>query len=508
MGDAKHDGLAMPGRVVLAHEPEFQLGPMRVYPATRQVRGRGRQETIEPRVMQVLVALYRAGRIVTRDELIDLCWDGRIVGNDAINRTIARIRQLATDFGEGAFRVETIPRVGYQLLDGASPGIATGRADQPNRRRFLVTGAAGAALVAGGVGIWRAWPTGPAVPEEARLLYDQAITFGSTGLPDDNRKAIAALKESVRIAPDYADAWGLLALAYVAALGSEPPERVEGFGVLRDEAIVRARQLDPGNVDATAAASLSAGHMGRWPEAELSYRRLIARDPRFGNFVLPLGLLLMDVGRWRDAVAALTTSKERGQAPTKAYMLAVALWSSGHIVAAETELDEALKRWPQHDTLWQTRVKLLALTGRPRAAQALLDDVASRPLETNPAAISLRTKFHQALATGAGSDVDRAVETMAGSIRSVATDGVNTAINCAALGRTDLALDLLEGAMLGIGRWAATGPRDARMATHPLFQPHAANLWSTPRFAALVDRIGLEDYWHRMRVVPDYRRTG
>jgi DNA-binding winged helix-turn-helix (wHTH) protein len=503
MGDAKHDGLVMPGRVVLAHEPEFQLGPMRVCPATRQIKTVGRHEIIEPRVMQVLVALYRAGRIVTRDELFDLCWDGRIVGNDAINRTIGRIRQLATDLGEGAFHVETIPRVGYQLVHGCSPDrSAPGRA---NRRKFLFAGAAAASVLAG-IGAWQAWPSDPGVPAEARQLYDQALAFGSTGLAEDNRKAIAALKQAVRIAPDYADAWAALALAYVAAISNESPDRVEGFEVLRDEAIRRARDLDPGNVDATAAASLSTDYLGRWAEAEESYRRLIAHDARFGNFVLPLGFLYMDVGRWRDAVGALTASKKRGSSPPKAYMLSVALWSSGNIAAAEIELEEALQRWPQHNALWQTKVKLLALTGRPRAAQGLLHDAANRPLEADQAGIALRSLFFEALATRNVFDADRAVDAMVGSIQSVATDGVNTAINCAALGRINIALDLLEGAMLGIGRWAAPGPPDARMATHPLFQPHARSLWTTPRFAALIDRLGLEDYWRRRKVVPDYRR--
>ena len=507
MGEAKHDGLAMPGRVVLAHEPEFQLGPMRVCPATRQITTHGRQETIEPRVMQVLVALYRAGRIVTRDELFDLCWDGRIVGNDAINRTISRIRQLATDFGEGVFRVETIPRVGYRLVETGAPNLAAAEEARPDRRRFIFAGVAVAAVLAGGAGLWRVRPSSQAVPDEARQLYDQAMTFGSTGLPDDNRKAIAALQEAVRIAPDYADAWGALALGYGAAIGSESPDRVEGFDVLRDEAIRRAREIDPGNVDATAAANLSSNYFGRWAEAEDGYRRLMARDRRFGFFVFPLGNLLMDVGRWRDAVTALTAAKKRRLTPAKAYMLAVSLWSSGNIAGAEAELDEALKRWPQHDSLWQTKVKLLALTGRPRAAQAMLEDTVNRPLDADAAAVALRGLFFEALATGAVSDVDRAVDAMVGAIRSVSTDGVNTAINCAALGRTDLASDLLEGAMLGLGRWAAPGPRDARMVTHPLFQPHAKSLWSTRRFADLIERLGLEDYWRRAKVVPDFRRS-
>ena len=116
MGEEKHDGLSIPGRVVLAHEPPFTIGELHVDPPTRQVEGSARRETLEPRVMQVLVALARAnGRIVARDELTAWCWDGRIVGEDAINRAIFRLRQVASEIGGGSFGIETITKVGYRL---------------------------------------------------------------------------------------------------------------------------------------------------------------------------------------------------------------------------------------------------------------------------------------------------------------------------------------------------------------------------------------------------------
>jgi DNA-binding winged helix-turn-helix (wHTH) protein len=75
--------------------------------------------------MQVLVALARAdGRIVTRDELIDWCWNGRIVGEDAINRAIFRLRQVAGGIGGGGFRIETITKVGYRLVARSTSNVA------------------------------------------------------------------------------------------------------------------------------------------------------------------------------------------------------------------------------------------------------------------------------------------------------------------------------------------------------------------------------------------------
>ena len=84
----------------------------------------GASETLEPRIMQVLVALARKqGQVVSRDELIASCWEGRIVGEDALNRCISKVRKLGK--AQSAFRLETIPRVGYRLRE-------TGAAAKPD----------------------------------------------------------------------------------------------------------------------------------------------------------------------------------------------------------------------------------------------------------------------------------------------------------------------------------------------------------------------------------------
>src|SRR5215475_13783189 len=106
----------------LAREPDFALGASRVSPSTREVLRGSEHELLEPRLMQVLVALFRAnGRVVSRDELIARCWEGRIVGEDAFNRAISRLRRLSEVDREASFQLETIPRVGYRLLPAGTP---------------------------------------------------------------------------------------------------------------------------------------------------------------------------------------------------------------------------------------------------------------------------------------------------------------------------------------------------------------------------------------------------
>src|SRR5262245_49579284 len=92
----------------LAREPDFALGASRVLPSTREGLRGSERELLEPRLMQVLVALFQAnGRVVSRDELITRCWEGRIVGEDAINRAISRLRRLSEVDREASFQLET-----------------------------------------------------------------------------------------------------------------------------------------------------------------------------------------------------------------------------------------------------------------------------------------------------------------------------------------------------------------------------------------------------------------
>src|SRR5436190_13612196 len=97
----------------LAREADFQLGALRVSPSTGRVSAGGREQRVQPRVMEVLVLLARnAGRTVTRDELIDACWGGRFVSENAVNRVLAQVRALTRLADPPPFVLETLPKLG------------------------------------------------------------------------------------------------------------------------------------------------------------------------------------------------------------------------------------------------------------------------------------------------------------------------------------------------------------------------------------------------------------
>ena len=117
-GTVSGDGRSGLGRIRLAHEASVRLGPLWIEPSLCRIERTGSEEVfLQPRIMQVLVALVRAqGGIVTRDDLIASCWDGVIVGDDAINRVLGHLRRLSEGVGRDVLRIETITRVGYRLL--------------------------------------------------------------------------------------------------------------------------------------------------------------------------------------------------------------------------------------------------------------------------------------------------------------------------------------------------------------------------------------------------------
>ncbi len=168
---------ARPVRVDLAATPDFDLGALRIRPAHRQACfPSGECRELEPRVMQVLVALaQRAGEVVSRDQLIVSCWNGRIVGDDALNRCVLAVRKLARELEPPPFEIKTIPRIGYCLSilqDGTAacegpPGEAPKEALRRRLRRPGTMAAAAAALFALVATLMFIWPlVRPAAADE------------------------------------------------------------------------------------------------------------------------------------------------------------------------------------------------------------------------------------------------------------------------------------------------------------------------------------------------------
>ncbi|MCZ6470248.1 MAG: winged helix-turn-helix domain-containing protein [Gammaproteobacteria bacterium] len=77
----------------------------------------GVEKKLEPRSMELL--LYFAehpNQVVTRQEIEEEVWQGRVVGYDALSASIVKIRKAFSDSSRNPRVLETIPKLGYRLI--------------------------------------------------------------------------------------------------------------------------------------------------------------------------------------------------------------------------------------------------------------------------------------------------------------------------------------------------------------------------------------------------------
>lgn len=518
----RRGGSAPPGSpwpIDLAHLRPFRIGSVEVRPATREVIGGERREVLEPRVMQVLVALASArGEILSRDDLIASCWEGRAVSDDAVNRALSRLRALARTFE--SFEVETITKVGYRLVEQRDKEPADPFSGGPSRGAFISRRAliAGGVLVAGAGGAtWllnRETHSGEPNREVARLIGEaQAAT--REGMPDDMARAAALYRLAVEKDPDNAEAWGALAAVYRFQWEFSPAEEAPAMAARARSAAGRALELDRDNGDALAALAGLMPMFGNWAKGEAELRRVLARHPQ--KVRIRTGRLLADTGRLREALELVRLAVAGDpDVPRSQNFYARLLQDNGRLAEAERAFAAALARWPRHLLLWFSRFYFLTYTGRPHTALAFAAERSGRPIGVPDRVFDIAFASAQALATRASADIDTAVERHMAAIPDGAAYAENAVTFLSAVGRLDEAFRVLDAYFFGRGppisdsrfghETATYTPKYNRQCYFLFYGPSAA-LRADLRFGGLVREIGLEGYWRETGTIPDYRRT-
>jgi TolB-like protein/DNA-binding winged helix-turn-helix (wHTH) protein/Tfp pilus assembly protein PilF len=109
----------------------FEVAGCRVEPSILRVTRAGEHTRLESKAMQVLVYLVEnAGRVVSRGELEEHLWPGRIVTEDAATNAIAKLRRVFGDDARHPRVIETVPKIGYRLIAQVMP---IGEVDEPDR---------------------------------------------------------------------------------------------------------------------------------------------------------------------------------------------------------------------------------------------------------------------------------------------------------------------------------------------------------------------------------------
>lgn len=358
--------------VVLAREAPFDLADLHVEPALRRVSRRdGAALTLEPLVMQVLVALARAdGAVVTRDELVERCWGGRIVGDDSISRVISRLRKVAAGFAQGAFAIETTAKVGFRLVSGeAAQGMAAAPGGARTSRRSLLVGGGLVALAAGGAALWFAGredaPPAPAAVQRLAVLplanvsEDAGQQYFADGMTEELRDRLARLPSVDVAARTSSNA------AHKQGLDAKAIGRELGVGYLIEGSVRRSGDL----VRVTATLIDTRTGFPRWSQ---SYDRklddVFAIQGDIAQAVTGEVLGRLGGGEAARLARSATANPEAFDAYAKGRALFDLSADRATYRAALAAFDRAVALDPNYAAAWGQRARVLAVLGNQYAA--------------------------------------------------------------------------------------------------------------------------------------------
>ena len=111
----------------------YTFGQFELDLAAVELRSRGNAVSIEPQVFALLALLVEnRERLVSKDEIVEKVWDGRVVSDAAVASRVKSARQALGDDGKSQQLIKTIHGQGYRFI--AQAKISRGAAAAAERR--------------------------------------------------------------------------------------------------------------------------------------------------------------------------------------------------------------------------------------------------------------------------------------------------------------------------------------------------------------------------------------
>ena len=113
----------------------FRFGDFEIDAARQELRQAGAPVHIEPQVFDLLVYLVQhRDRIVSKDELIETIWHGRVISEAALSSRISAARRALGDNGNDQNLIRTLHKRGFRFVgevEEGSPPVAVAAGPSP-----------------------------------------------------------------------------------------------------------------------------------------------------------------------------------------------------------------------------------------------------------------------------------------------------------------------------------------------------------------------------------------
>jgi adenylate cyclase len=314
--------------------------------------------------------------------------------------------------------------------------------------------------------------------------------------------AYEASRALVARAPDNATALAALAMQTGSALSSMPPdERAAAVARARDAA-QRARRLDPQLGEAHVALTVATPPV-MWSEREAILREAADAAPDSSVTSAALAMLWRRAGRLRDALPAIERATVRDPlSPWKASEHNHILLELGRFADAAPQIERSERLWPDLSSL---QLEAAMYSGNHAAAETLLRGAVIPDRTDLPLMVrALRSR---------SADDRRALARFCADANAIRRFFALYCLGALAhLGEVDAAFRLADQIFPDQraptpdaveARWLE-GDARIHQTTYVLFWPWTAPMRADPRFAGVVERVGLLDYWRTSGEAPDF----
>src|SRR5512136_59210 len=107
----------------------YQFGPFHLDAGEHRLLRHGVEVPLQLKAFETLCILVeRAGRLLTKEDLLSQVWPGTMVEENNLNKNISLLRKALGERATGECYIETVPRVGYRFnapVTNVGPGAAS-----------------------------------------------------------------------------------------------------------------------------------------------------------------------------------------------------------------------------------------------------------------------------------------------------------------------------------------------------------------------------------------------